>query len=199
MDTNTEPTTTTKFPWSSLILSLLLAIPLGLLVGLILTGYQAGVARDAPQIPEPGEQGGRSYPAPGFQINTLEGKTVTLEDYEGQVLFLNFWQTTCLPCVRELPTFEQYLESQEDDSITVLAVSFDETSAEVNEFLDEIGVESLPIALDPTSRMRRSYGVEQIPTTFVIDPEGVVQFQWLGEMTFLEMISLADEILYSSS
>ena len=199
MNTNTEPTTITKFPWTSLILSLLLAIPLGLLVGLILTGYQAGVARDAPQIPESGEQGGRSYPAPGFQINTLEGKTVTLENYEGQVLFLNFWQTTCLPCVRELPTFEQYLKSQEDDSIAVLAVSFDETSAEVNEFLDEIGVESLPIALDPTSRMRRSYGVEQIPTTFVIDPEGVVQFQWLGEMTFLEMISLADEILYSSS
>jgi len=125
------------------------------------------------------------YAAPHFELSDMNGERVTLADYAGQPLFLNFWQTTCAPCVRELPAFAEF--DAEQEQAAVLAINFDETSQDIRRFFEENDISGVPVALDPDSGVRRSYGVEFIPTTFVIDGDGVVRFIKLGELTYDEM------------
>ncbi|QPC82643.1 TlpA family protein disulfide reductase [Phototrophicus methaneseepsis] len=125
--------------------------------------------------------------APYFELFDMDGNPITLDDYAGKTLFLNFWQTTCPPCVRELPAFTHFVEDTVGQDVAVLAVNFDETSEQVREFLAQYDIVGLPVGMDPTSDVRRTYGVHDIPTTFVIDGEGKVRFWKLGEMDIFEM------------
>ncbi|MCB9458248.1 MAG: TlpA family protein disulfide reductase [Anaerolineaceae bacterium] len=125
--------------------------------------------------------------APYFELATLDGRVVTLDDYAGKTLFLNFWQTTCPPCVRELPALSEFAHAKSSQDVEVLAVNFDETSERITNFLAEIDVVGLPVALDPVSNVRRTYGVADIPVTFVIDGDGIVRYWKLGEMDYFEM------------
>lgn len=173
------------------VLIIFMIIPLfGIAAALIMLAmeYQAPAAAPSAGLPSLESESPTllNYQAPYFELSDLDGQVVRLSDYEGQPLFLNFWQTTCPPCVRELPAFADFVTDHEDE-IALLAVNFDETSDQVRTFLDENALDGLPVALDPDSSARRSFGVQAIPTTFVIDAEGVVRFMKLGEMTAEEM------------
>lgn len=137
--------------------------------------------------------------APFFELVTLDGRVVTLDDYAGKTLFLNFWQTTCPPCVRELPAFSEFAHDKTSQDIEVLAVNFDETSERITNFLAEIDVVGLPVALDPTSDVRRTYGVRDIPVTFMIDGDGIVRYWKLGEMDYFEMEEYAALMLTTAA
>lgn len=185
--TSDEPNLKTKTGKPAPVLLVFLMIPLlGILIALLM------IALEPPTQPETttADLQARSmslidFAAPHFELSNLDGERVTLADYEGQPLFLNFWQTTCAPCVRELPAFAEF--DAEQDQAAVLAINFDETSQDIRNFFEENGIEGVPVALDPDSGVRRSYGVEFIPTTFVIDSDGVVRFIKLGELTFDDM------------
>jgi peroxiredoxin len=125
-------------------------------------------------------------PAPDFQLRNLDGQPVSLSDYEGRTLFLNFWQTTCIPCIDELPEFADF-QADYSDTAAVLAVNFDETTGQVTEFLAEYGISGVPIAMDPNSDARSTYAVAQIPVTFIINPDGIVRFMRVGAMTLGDM------------
>ncbi len=130
------------------------------------------------------------FPAPDFQLPLLDGVTlVSPDDYAGRPLFLNFWATWCVPCVRELPALEEFAaeHSADPDGPALLAINLGETAAQVEGFLREIGVSELPVALDINQVVKRDYGVQNLPTTFVIDREGTVRYMKLGEMTYDEM------------
>lgn len=125
--------------------------------------------------------------APDFELTDLDGQPVRLSDLRGRAVLLNFWQTTCAPCVREMPAFEEFAQFQGPQGTAVLAVSFSETADMVRDFLNDLGVSGVPVALDPDAVVRRQYSVQGIPMTFVIDAEGVVRYVKLGEMTVDEM------------
>ena len=114
------------------------------------------------------------FAAPDFQLPLLDGLTlVSPGDYAGRPLFLNFWATWCAPCVRELPALEEFAaeHSADPDGPALLAINLGETAAEIEGFLREIGVGELPVALDINQVVKRDYGVQNLPTTFVIDRE----------------------------
>ncbi len=181
------------------VLIIFMIIPLlGITAALIMLAmeYQtpaAPASSGLPSIETSGSPTLLNYQAPYFELSDMNGSPITLRDYEGQPLFLNFWQTTCPPCVRELPAFADFVTDRAGE-IALLTINFDETSDQVRAFLDENTLDELPVALDPDSSARRSFGVQAIPTTFVIDAEGVVRFMKLGEMTADEMNEYAEAL-----
>jgi thiol-disulfide isomerase/thioredoxin len=122
-----------------------------------------------------------------FELATLAGQTVRFSDFQGRIVFLNFWQTTCEPCKRELPTFEAFVAAQPPDGAVVLAVNVAENPDVVSTFLQDRGVSNLSVLMDIDAAVADSYGVFQLPVTFGIDRNGIVRFPKYGEMTREEM------------
>lgn len=131
-----------------------------------------------------------NFKAPDFELPLLDGITlVSPSDYAGRPLFLNFWATWCQPCVRELPAFEDFVaeHSEAENGPALLTINLGETAAQISGFLAEIGVRNLPVAMDINQVVKLDYGVQNLPTTFVIDGEGSVRHLKLGEMKYEEM------------
>ena len=128
----------------------------------------------------------RDWQAPDFDVQTLDGDTVSLADYRGRVIFLNFWWTGCPPCIRELPALQAFNAAQRDaygdDGAIVLAINQGESPEQVREFLDELGVEGITILMDRARVWGNDYGISGFPTTFIIDANGMVRFRKLGEL-----------------
>lgn len=123
-----------------------------------------------------------------FELPTLNGGRVSLSNYEGRIVFLNFWATWCEPCQRELPAFEEFTRAQTgDNSPVILAVNLEETVPEIRSFLQAAGVSGFHVLLDSDGRVADSYGVFQLPVTFVIDQRGVVRYPKYGEMKLEEL------------
>jgi len=118
-----------------------------------------------------------------FTLNSLDGKTVHLSDYAGRIVFLNFWATWCTLCQRELPVFEQFLSQQPANGATVLSVDVAETSDQINAFLNKFSISGLNVLMDNDAAVSDSYGIFNMPTTFVIDGKGIIRYPKYGAMT----------------
>jgi thiol-disulfide isomerase/thioredoxin len=128
-----------------------------------------------------------NYAAPEFSLPMLDGRQVSLEDYRGKVLFLNFWQTTCVPCIIEMPEFLDFLGDQNPDEVALLAVNVGETADAIREFFASNDIIGIPTALDSDSTVLNQYGVIGFPTTFIINGDSAVQFLRIGGMSYDDM------------
>ncbi len=122
------------------------------------------------------------WEVPDFTLDTLAGEPVSLSDYRGKIVFINFWATWCVPCQREMPAFEDFMASDQDDAV-ILAVNNGESIGDVQGFVDLFGLEALPILMDEDFAVSDGFGVVNLPVTYVLDPDGVVHNFKLGEMT----------------
>ena len=112
-------------------------------------------------------------PAPDFQLTSLEGEMVSLADYRGQTVMINFWATWCPPCRSEMPDMEQIYQEGKTQDIVVLAVNMQEAKQPVQEFIDKYGL-TFPVLLDTSGEISQKFGVQSLPTSLFIDPEGNV-------------------------
>lgn len=117
---------------------------------------------------------------PDFRVETLSGVEVDDDSLRGQVTIVNFWATWCPPCRVEIPALQRLHEDFADAGLVVLGLSTDAGGvAEVSAFLEERGV-SYPVAMaDPATR-RAFGGVSALPTTFILDREGVIRHRVFG-------------------
>ncbi len=115
-------------------------------------------------------------PAPNFQATTFNGQKVSLADYRGQVLIINYWATWCGPCRKEMPLLDSYLRQQGARGLKVLAVT-DENSLP----LSRLKPLSKVVALDMAWRFRGAYDApREFPTNYVIGRDGVVRYSRAG-------------------
>jgi peroxiredoxin len=122
------------------------------------------------------------HPAPEFTLTTPEGDTVSLSDFRGQAVLLNFWATWCGPCRVEMPDIESVYNQYSDEGFVVLAVNDGEPPGLVSAFVNELGL-SFPILMDPSWEVQQTYQVRAFPTTYYIDREGIIQEAIFGSMT----------------
>ena len=121
----------------------------------------------------------KPVPALDFEASTPDGKRVRLKDYRGKVVFLNFWATWCVPCLREMPAMERLSKKMAGRAFTILAVNLMETPAQVRKFLEEIPV-TFTIVMDTTGEISENYGATSLPLTYIIDKKGRVIHRALG-------------------
>lgn len=131
--------------------------------------------------------------APDFEITTLEGEKVKLSDYRGKPVMLNFWATWCPPCRQEMPDMEQL---HQENEIVVLGINLLDT--EINEnsvqkFVDQFGL-TFDIGLDGDGAVALEYRINPIPTTFMIDADGIIQHKSYGAMDYDTMMKHLEQI-----
>jgi peroxiredoxin len=117
--------------------------------------------------------------APDFSLARLDGATVKLSDYRGKVVFLNFWATWCPPCREEMPSMNSLYRRYKDTDLVFLAVDLQESQNEVAAFVREAGYE-FPVLLDSRGRAAALYGVQSIPSTFIIGRNGEIATAAIG-------------------
>lgn len=121
----------------------------------------------------------KPFSAPDFSLKGEDGKTYRLSDYRGKVVVLNFWATWCPPCREEMPSMERAHQKVKSEMIVILAVNVGETEGKVFEFTGRYPV-TFPLPLDIDGTVIQSYPVIGLPTTFVIDPRGIVTHRAIG-------------------
>ena len=110
---------------------------------------------------------------PELEFQDGEGRKRSLSDFGGKVVLLNVWATWCTPCREEMPALDRLQQKLGGPGFEVLALSIDSAGAPaVKRFYEEIGVRSLAIYIDPTTRASSSLGVVGVPTTLLIDRQG---------------------------
>ncbi|WP_330567012.1 cytochrome c biogenesis protein/redoxin, partial [Clostridioides difficile] len=133
-----------------------------------------------------------------FTLTDQYGKTHKLSDYEGKVVFLNFWATWCPPCKEEMPYIEQLYKdyNKNNDDVVILGVASPNLGREgsrehVVNFLKEQGY-TFPVVLDEDGALAYQYGINAFPTTFIIDKEGYVTQYIPGAMDKATMASFIE-------
>ena len=116
----------------------------------------------------------QDYPeAPDFTLPDLDGNDITLSDFRGKIVFVNFWATWCGPCRMEIPHFIELIDKYEDDFV-VLGIALDPREFDkVPGFAKKIGI-NYPVVYDKKGVSRMYGGIQSIPTTFVVNREGKV-------------------------
>jgi thiol-disulfide isomerase/thioredoxin len=139
--------------------------------------------RDVPPdlFPKPWLPESQAGDVGGWQLESLNGKTLTLKDFRGKVLFLNFWSTSCAPCLDEMPGIVRLMAHLPDSQIGFAAVT-EEDPSQVKDFLQKNKL-ALPIYFS-RQPPPQNLPVLGVPTTYVLNKEGAVVFQHLGPLNW---------------
>jgi peroxiredoxin len=117
--------------------------------------------------------------APDFTLHDIHGRTFNLNDYDGNIVLLNFWATWCGPCRLEMPLLEQYHQDLVEDDFVILAINLQESVTTVQDFVEEVGL-SFPVLLDSDGHVVEQYRIIGYPSTILIDRDGRIQFIHIG-------------------
>jgi peroxiredoxin len=113
--------------------------------------------------------------APTFSLPSLDGKQkISLAGYRGKVVWLDFWASWCSPCLTSLPELEALRQQLPPDRFQIVAVNLDQDPAKARKFLARSPV-GYPSAHDPKGQLPERFGLETMPTSYLIDQKGVIR------------------------
>lgn len=110
-------------------------------------------------------------PAPDFSLDARGGQKISLSQFKGQVVMINFWATWCGPCRQEMPLLDAMYQKYKRMGFTLIGVNVEPDSNAAEDFLKKLPV-SFPIAFDPDSRVSKLYSVQGMPSSVIIDRKG---------------------------
>ena len=146
-------------------------------LGLLLLGEAAIAAKDLfeamglAKLPEKA--------APDFTLPNVDEQQVSLRQYRGKVVFLNFWATWCIPCREEMPALEQLHQTFQQQDLIILAINLKEGAEQVKTFFQQRTL-SFPALLDQNGTVFRDYSVAGMPTTYLIGRDGKLLARGVG-------------------
>ncbi|WP_100372572.1 TlpA disulfide reductase family protein [Bacillus sp. FJAT-45037] len=127
--------------------------------------------------------------AENFTLPTHEKGEREFAEYEGQVIVLNFWASWCEPCRDEMPALMELQEDYQSEGLEVVTVNAQKTERTLNDapaFIEEMNL-TLPVFFDENGEVYDRYGLRGLPTTFVINREGIIEQVLLGEVTYSDL------------
>jgi thiol-disulfide isomerase/thioredoxin len=135
----------------------------------------------------------KPYDAPDFTLNNLDGAPVSLDDFKGKVVLVNFWATWCEPCKEETPDLQAVYEKLKDQGLVIVGVdlynaerSQNVSLQEVRQFANRYGV-TYPIVLDESGGVGQAYAIHPIPTSYFIDQQGKVRYLKIGQLSMSDV------------
>ena len=133
--------------------------------------------------------------APDFTLPALNRGSLSLHDFSGQVVVLNFWATWCPPCVEETPGLEKFAERMRSQGVAVMGVSVDQDGVALQTFAAQQHL-SFPIGRDPDRSLANRYGTFQFPETYIIDQDGRVAEKLIGPVDWQDprIITVVQEL-----
>jgi peroxiredoxin len=126
----------------------------------------------------------RIDPATDFTLTAIDGSRIRLKDYRGKLLLLHFYGTWCAPCEAEMPELVRVRQAFPESQLAMLGIAVNETQGEraVREWMQKFKV-TYPQALD-TPELVRTYWIQGVPVTYLIDAQGRIRYRWDGERDF---------------
>jgi peroxiredoxin len=137
-------------------------------------------------------------PAKDFKLQDMDEQTISLSDYKGKVILLNFWATWCPPCIREMPSMERLHQQVDAEGFKVIAINQMEDADQVFAFTGQLEIDpTFEILFDTTSSVSRDYAVRGLPTTYLIDKEGRIRYRAVGgrEFDHPEVIKTIEQLM----
>ncbi len=126
-----------------------------------------------------------SGPAPDFTLPDSQGNPMSLKDFRGEVVMINFWASWCIPCRQEMPFLEKLYQRYKDLGFTIIGINVEEDTQMAHAMLKKIPV-SFPILFDQKNDVSKLYQVSGMPTTILIDKDGNKRFEHKGYMPGIE-------------
>jgi peroxiredoxin len=120
--------------------------------------------------------------APDFTLPTLDGKQLSLGQFHGKMVMVNFWMTSCSACATEMPYIQAVFDKWSRDDLEILAISVGEQAAFVHSFADRRGL-TLTALLDSDEAVSKIYQISVIPTTLFINADGIIMEIKKGRFT----------------
>ncbi len=122
-----------------------------------------------------------TYPAPDLTLENVNGRFESLGDYRGQVVLVNNWATWCPPCKAEMPTLVDFYNDHSSQGLDVIAIEAGEPKDYVLQFVEEFRL-PFSVWLDPNSLALDAFKNPNLPSSYVIDRQGIIRYTWTGEI-----------------
>jgi len=131
--------------------------------------------------------------AKDFRLKNLDGEFVSLSDFKGRVVMINFWATWCPPCRKEMPSMQRAWEVYQKNNVMMLAVHIGGDVDEIWSFVSEFNLD-FPVLIDADSKVSNAWPILGIPTSFIIDKQGRIAYRAIGGREW-DSPELLDQVL----
>jgi peroxiredoxin len=122
-------------------------------------------------------------PAPAWAVQLSDGRTLTSEQLRGKVVLINYWATWCPYCLKEMPVIDEFWRDHRSKGFEVLAVSVDDPPEKVAQYMKDHGYSFMSATMDPS--VYAAFGrADSIPTSFVLDAQGVIRHKIDGQVHY---------------
>lgn len=127
---------------------------------------------------------GKGHPAPDFNLNKINGGQLQLSSLRGKIVLVDFWDTWCPPCRKALPHLQELSETYSDDVVVVGVALGKEGAEKVRTYTKDNGLTFEMVLFNNDMKLVADFGgVEAIPTTFLIDADGIIREKWEGGLS----------------
>lgn len=132
--------------------------------------------------------------AVNFELEALDGTEVSLSQYRGNVVLINFWATWCPPCRAEIPDIEDAYRARKDEGLVVLGVSVEESHSSVVPFVELAGM-TYTVLLDELGQVYSTYRAPGLPMSILVDRNGVMQARHIGQLSRAQLDEYLNQAL----
>ena len=154
----------------------------------------SGCAAPAAQSASEASAGGSELKL-AFTLLDVNNDEISLSDYEGKTVLINFFGTWCAPCRKEMPDFVEVYSAYKDRNVEFIGIAVNSDLAAVKDFIDEFGIE-FPVLMDGSiDNVASSIGIRAIPSTLLLDEEQIALVGFTGLLTKAQLIDMLEDAL----